>query len=425
MNLNILRSAGSFGRAAAAEINTGSRLFSNLSRQGLRTTGAKAPTYFKNSTNQQSTVLTNQAPYEYNAQIPLVINPAPFPSMLTKPVSFGLTQDLPLELLKLSNNGALFTLTDYQKAQGMFQSSPRVKLREKHPKAVTVEELYSSLVQQTSMKKPVNLQHLHKILVKCNTPEDMEHAFRAVRLFRFLCIPTTDETCSLFVKASCRCKVPEKGLAAMATPALYGLSPSRKSYHFMMVRLSVEKNLNAVFTAFNLMEKIGMEITNQTFHVVIRACCDNDFVDGAEHFLSLCERAGHSVERGTYNVVMNAMMKANRASRLLKLFGHMLARGVAPNEGSFLLCTRAHLHLGDIDQALRTFEDLIQAKEDQLFSLGQAELGNGNAHTTISHLPADLLSSLAQLIEQTKSENLITRFSNLLQRHAHFLPHSF
>eukprot|EP00033_Pygsuia_biforma_P000835 GCRY01000971.1.p1 GENE.GCRY01000971.1~~GCRY01000971.1.p1 ORF type:complete len:430 (+),score=72.98 GCRY01000971.1:91-1380(+) len=278
------------------------------------------------------------------------------------------------------------------------------------------EKLFSEIIladQKTPEIKDFSLASFHTLLLNSKEESDVPLVLKAAKIFQKHSVPTTDETSSLFVKAICRCGGAVKCFSAMMNPEVFGITPTRKCFQFLMVKLSLERNVDLVLKAFEVMKSKGIDPSPQSYHVVIRACVDNDRVETAHSFLSQCENEGITVERGTYNVVMNGFMSKQDSSQVLAIYKHMLSREVLPNSGTLMLVTRAFLHQDNVDLALRSFADLVEMHQDLIHDSTQ---GKKRKEKKSDDVPDTLLSEVVKAVDAQGSQENTAFLSTLLQR---------
>lgn len=147
-------------------------------------------------------------------------------------------------------------------------------------------------------------------------------------------------------------------------PGLYRMRPTRKAAHYAMVKLSLDRNLTGVEKMWNTLERYYITPTAQTYHVIVRACCDNDNLDRALHHYERSIDQNIKLERGTYNILMkacyeDAVQPVERLKLMFELYKEMVERGIEPNEGTLMLLAQGYVRVGDIDDSLEALRTLV------------------------------------------------------------------
>jgi hypothetical protein len=204
---------------------------------------------------------------------------------------------------------------------------------------------------------------LHRILQECRSPYDIDRVLDVVVSMVSRNVSFSEETVSLFVKACCRSDAVQRVLAVFGKPGIYRMRPTRKAAHYTMVKLSLDHNLSGVEQMWQTMEHYGIPITAQTYHVMVRACCDNDNLNQALFYYERSIGQDVKLERGTYNILMKACYDEGSVERLklmFMLYHQMIGSEIDPNEGTLMLLAQGYVKSGDLEDSLAALCALVK-----------------------------------------------------------------
>lgn len=236
------------------------------------------------------------------------------------------------------------------------------------------DALYSWILARFAHKARAGrptLYHLHKLLHLCATERDVDLAFRVIQKFRDAAIPTTTETLSLLIKACCRAHAPHRGLDAVLRHRVLGTgTPSLKGLHYLMINFAINGDLPSLFKTLETLRGSGLEPNSRTYHIIIRACVDNGDVFHAVELLLDAKENRISLERGTYNVCMNGIIKELRElpgdgareekGRCLEEVKKLMdCAFIEPNGSTLALMVEGYMLLSDTAHAMDTLAELI------------------------------------------------------------------
>ncbi|KAF0852803.1 mitochondrial pentatricopeptide repeat (PPR) protein [Andalucia godoyi] len=261
-------------------------------------------------------------------------------------------------------------------------------------------------------------------------------------------VTMTTETLSLLIKACCRADMPDTALSAIrhAQDLCLG-SPSLKGVHYLMVYYAIRKDLSALRSMLDSLQgEWHLSPTARTYHILVRAHADAGELMEAVGLLkqalsSSTSPRGHEdvavaftvnasapvpalapvpvlaprLERGTFNVVMNAARRVGDAGCVLCVFDWMNTAGVAPNAATLWFVLEALILRGDAAGVVRTLQFMgrsLSALENEKEKKSRAskeiaeeddDLGDREA------MPASLVLALTAFFESSAESRDVLR----------------
>jgi len=157
------------------------------------------------------------------------------------------------------------------------------------------------------------------------------------------------------IKAACRAGVPEDALQLLSNGEKVNLSPSLGGIHYLMINFSLKGNTEGVLAAFALCKKLPQPPNTRTYHILIRECIDNNLLDEAMNFATSAKEQNITLNRVTYNTLMNGLRKRGQAQKILDLKQEMDQFSVEINETTIKFVSLAHIMLGETEKAIHAF----------------------------------------------------------------------
>jgi pentatricopeptide repeat protein len=137
-----------------------------------------------------------------------------------------------------------------------------------------------------------------------------------------------------------------------------------------MINFAINGDLPSLFKTLETLRVSGLDPNSRTYHIIIRACVDNGDVFHAVQLLLDAKENRISLERGTYNVCMNGIIKELRevsAERDREEKGRCLEQVkrlmddafIEPNGSTLALMVEGYMLLADTGRAMETLAELI------------------------------------------------------------------
>eukprot|EP01028_Stygiella_incarcerata_P001255 TRINITY_DN1203_c0_g1_i1.p1 TRINITY_DN1203_c0_g1~~TRINITY_DN1203_c0_g1_i1.p1 ORF type:complete len:382 (-),score=91.00 TRINITY_DN1203_c0_g1_i1:424-1569(-) len=206
-----------------------------------------------------------------------------------------------------------------------------------------------------------SLFHIHHFLSLCETPAHVDMSFIGLQRMKSLGIATTTETMSLFVKACCRVGEPSKALDAFMDPRKHHVGiPSLKGLHYLMINFAIRGDLESMFRSVESAQSCGLKPNSRTYHISIRACVDRGFIRESVDLLNRALSENLTIERGTFNVVMNGCRVHSMPDDVLQIYDRFVASQLPENVSTLALVAEAHMLKDNLEGTIEILARLVE-----------------------------------------------------------------